>query len=201
MLHGLGLFAAGSGRSGRGAGGGVASVTSGGGARRCGPVGQSLRRGGGRSRCESEGSARPRPGRGRIRWRRRWRGRRQHGQGDPPVPGGPAAHLVLIQAGQALAVREVLLDRPAKPGDLDQGGERDPLRGVAVEKASSPVLRFRRISRHRCPGPGLLMVTQAQSYHRCPLAPSPAESCCQARRAAARRAHGRTVRPALAGTW
>src|SRR5580692_11753577 len=36
MLHGLGLFAAGSGRSGRGAGGGVASVTSGGGARRRG---------------------------------------------------------------------------------------------------------------------------------------------------------------------
>jgi hypothetical protein len=62
---------AGSGRSGRGAGGGVASVTSGGGARR-GPAGQSLWRGGGRSRCGSAGSARPRPGRGRIRWRRRW---------------------------------------------------------------------------------------------------------------------------------
>ena len=33
-----------------------------------------------------------------------------HGQGDPPVPGGPAAQLVLIQAGQAFAGLEVLLD-------------------------------------------------------------------------------------------
>ena len=39
----------------------------------------------------------------------------EHGEGDPPVPGGPAADLVLIQAGQALAGLEVLLDRPAEP--------------------------------------------------------------------------------------
>src|ERR1700683_2050505 len=50
----------------------------------------------------------------------------------------PAAHLVLIQAGQALAGLEVLLDRPAKPGDLDQGGQRDPLRGVAVVEGQFP---------------------------------------------------------------
>jgi hypothetical protein len=62
----------------------------------------------------------------------------EHGQGDPPVPGVLAAHLVLIQAGQALAGLEVLLDRPAKPGDLDQGGERDPLRGVAVVEGQFP---------------------------------------------------------------
>src|ERR1700685_3980721 len=61
-----------------------------------------------------------------------------HGQGDPPVPGGPAAQLVLIQAGQALAGLEVLLDRPAKPSDLDQGGQRDPLRGVAVVEGQFP---------------------------------------------------------------
>ena len=61
-----------------------------------------------------------------------------HGQGDPPVPGGPAAQLVLIQAGQALAGLEVLLDPPAKPGDLDQGGQRDPLRGVAVVEGQFP---------------------------------------------------------------
>jgi hypothetical protein len=36
----------------------------------------------------------------------------EHGQRDPPVPGGPAAHLVLIQAGQALAGLEVLLSQP-----------------------------------------------------------------------------------------
>jgi hypothetical protein len=34
----------------------------------------------------------------------------KHGQGDPPVPGGPAADLVLVQAGQALSRLEVLLD-------------------------------------------------------------------------------------------
>jgi hypothetical protein len=36
----------------------------------------------------------------------------EHGQGDPPVPGGPAAGLVLIQAGQALGGLEILLNRP-----------------------------------------------------------------------------------------
>ena len=30
------------------------------------------------------------------------------------------------------------LDRPAKPGDLDQGGQRDPLRGVAVVEGQFP---------------------------------------------------------------
>jgi len=36
----------------------------------------------------------------------------EHGQGDPPVPGCPAAGLVLVQAGQALAGLEVLLNQP-----------------------------------------------------------------------------------------
>jgi hypothetical protein len=31
-------------------------------------------------------------------------GVRGHGQGDPAIPGGPAAELVLVQADQALAV-------------------------------------------------------------------------------------------------
>ena len=34
----------------------------------------------------------------------------EHGQGDPPVPGGPAADLMLVQAGEALAGLEVFLD-------------------------------------------------------------------------------------------
>ena len=34
----------------------------------------------------------------------------EHGEGDPPVPGCPAADLVLVQAGQALAGLEVLFD-------------------------------------------------------------------------------------------
>jgi hypothetical protein len=33
----------------------------------------------------------------------------EHGEGDPPVPGGPAADLVLVQAGDALAGLEVFL--------------------------------------------------------------------------------------------
>jgi hypothetical protein len=39
----------------------------------------------------------------------------EHDEGDPPVPGCPAADLVLVQAGQALADLEVLLDGPAEP--------------------------------------------------------------------------------------
>ena len=34
----------------------------------------------------------------------------EHGEGDPPVPRGPAADLVLIQAGQALSGLEILFD-------------------------------------------------------------------------------------------
>jgi hypothetical protein len=34
----------------------------------------------------------------------------EHGQGDPPVPGGPAADLMLVQAGEALSGLEVFLD-------------------------------------------------------------------------------------------
>lgn len=48
----------------------------------------------------------------------------------------PAADLVLIRAGQAFAGLELLLDRPARPGDLDQGSQRD--RPRAVQQASSP---------------------------------------------------------------
>src|SRR3954451_5185364 len=44
----------------------------------------------------------------------------QHGQQRPASPGQPAAHLVLIEAGQALATLETLLYRPPPPGDRDQ---------------------------------------------------------------------------------
>ena len=36
----------------------------------------------------------------------------EHGQGGPAVPGAPAAHLVLVQADQALAGLEALLNLP-----------------------------------------------------------------------------------------
>jgi hypothetical protein len=41
----------------------------------------------------------------------------KHGQPYPPVPGVPAAHLVLIQADKALAGLKALLDPPALSGD------------------------------------------------------------------------------------
>jgi hypothetical protein len=40
-----------------------------------------------------------------------------HGQGGPAVPGAPATNLMLIQADQALAGLDALLDRPAASGD------------------------------------------------------------------------------------
>jgi hypothetical protein len=49
----------------------------------------------------------------------------EYRQGDPAVPGAPAADLVLVQADQALAGLEALLDGPAAPGDPDQGGQKD----------------------------------------------------------------------------
>jgi hypothetical protein len=36
----------------------------------------------------------------------------EHDEGDPAVPRGPAAGLVLVQAGQALAGLEALFNRP-----------------------------------------------------------------------------------------
>jgi hypothetical protein len=65
----------------------------------------------------------------------------EHGQGDPPVPGGPGGGLVLVQAGQALASLEILLDGPAAAGDADQGGQRDRLRGVAAVAGQFPAAR------------------------------------------------------------
>ena len=46
-------------------------------------------------------------------------------RGGPPVPGVPAADLMLVQPGQSLAGLEILLRGPAGPGDLDQDGQRD----------------------------------------------------------------------------
>jgi hypothetical protein len=59
----------------------------------------------------------------------------EHGQGGPPVPGGPAVDLVLVQPGVLLGGLEVLLSGLAAPDDFDQGGEGDVARCVgAVER-------------------------------------------------------------------
>jgi hypothetical protein len=41
-------------------------------------------------------------------------GQREHGQGGPPIPRAPAADLMLIQATQALAGLERLLNPPSR---------------------------------------------------------------------------------------
>ena len=45
----------------------------------------------------------------------------QQRQGDVPIPGGPAADLVVVQADFAFGLLEGLLDRPADPGDPGPG--------------------------------------------------------------------------------
>ncbi len=126
----------------------------------------------------------------------------EHGQGDPPVPGGPAADLMFIQAGQALAGLEVLLDRPAEPGDVDQGDQGDrPWAVAAVEGQfpGAPVAANQQPAAARAgvadgdPGPVIPAVS---------LGALPADTRCQARlgrRAASSSA--RAVRPAPAGIW
>src|SRR5829696_3587784 len=74
----------------------------------------------------------------------------EHGQGDPAVPGPPAANLMLVQADQALAGLEAFLDGPAAPGDPDQRGQRarawheapveGQLAGLAVAADHEPAL-------------------------------------------------------------
>jgi hypothetical protein len=57
----------------------------------------------------------------------------KHGQRGLAVPGAPAVDLVLVQATQALASLEGLLDPPAPAGDVDQDGQRGGAgRGAAV---------------------------------------------------------------------
>jgi hypothetical protein len=55
----------------------------------------------------------------------------QHGQGHPPIPGAPAADLVLVQAAQPLAGLERLLHPPATPRDPHQGDQRQTGRAGA----------------------------------------------------------------------
>src|SRR5215203_2219060 len=74
----------------------------------------------------------------------------EHRQGGPAVPRPPAAHLMLVQAAQALAGLKTLFHRPTPPGDFDQDGQRGgtgriaavegQLAGLAVAADHEPVL-------------------------------------------------------------
>ena len=76
----------------------------------------------------------------------------EHRQGDPAVPGPPAADLVLVQTDKALAGLEALFDSPAASGDPDQDGQRDgagrpaavigQLAGLVVAAQQQPVLAW-----------------------------------------------------------
>jgi hypothetical protein len=65
----------------------------------------------------------------------------EQGQGDPAVPGVPAAYLVFVQSRQCLRALEYLLDRPAASSDLDQCGQGD--RAGVSSSGSRPVRPWR----------------------------------------------------------
>src|SRR3954467_10395260 len=52
----------------------------------------------------------------------------QQGQRDVTMPSRPGAHLVLVEPNLALGGLEAGLNRPARAGDLDKGGELCALR-------------------------------------------------------------------------
>jgi hypothetical protein len=58
----------------------------------------------------------------------------EQGQDGVAVPAVPQPHLVGVDAQDALGGLEARLDRPAAPGDADQGGQGGTVRGVAVEE-------------------------------------------------------------------
>src|SRR3954451_12927050 len=58
----------------------------------------------------------------------------QHAGAHVPVPRGPLADLVLVQAEQVLALAVVLLNLPAHPGDRNQLGDRGGVDGVGEEE-------------------------------------------------------------------
>src|SRR5829696_1158496 len=71
----------------------------------------------------------------------RQEGMGNHGQGDPAVPGAPAADLLLVQADQPLTGLEPLLDGPPGPGHPDQGRKWSGVgRVAAVERQLSGAL-------------------------------------------------------------
>jgi hypothetical protein len=103
MFMVAGWLVAGSGLGGRGLGAGGATTTSATDVDHHRPAVAPGRRTGGRSRCRS---TRSRLVAGMLvafgARDDRQEGVGQHGQGHPPVPGAPAAHLMLIQPAQAL---------------------------------------------------------------------------------------------------
>ena len=104
----------------------------------------------------------------------------QHGQRDVTTPSRPGAHLVLVEPNLALGLLKAGLDRPACARDLDKGGELCALRRERQRRSAHPALERRRIKSAFCqPSRAPWNGTQAQSYRRGPLAPSPALSRVQ----------------------
>ncbi len=95
-------------------------------------------------------------------------------EGDPPVPGGPAADLVLVQAGQAISGLDVLLDGPAQPGDRDQRGQGDRARAPATVKgqfAGTAVAVIAKVLARACEAERVRWRsgTPRQDSRRCPI--------------------------------
>jgi hypothetical protein len=71
-------------------------------------------------------------------------GQGEHGQGGPPVPGVPAADLVLIQPGQSLEVGDTLQDYSHRlPSEVEIINPRHPLPGQRVPVVSGWTRRVR----------------------------------------------------------
>src|SRR3982751_2659813 len=102
------------------------------------------------------------------------------------MPSRPGAHIVLVEPNLALGGLEAGLNRPARAGDLDKGGEFCALRrerqikGQLIRLLARAPDRARRIKSAFCqPSRAPRNGTHAQSYRRGPLAPSPALSRVQ----------------------
>ena len=105
----------------------------------------------------------------------------QQGQRDVTMPSRPGADLVLVEPNLALSSLEAGLNRPARASDLDKGGEVCALRRERQIKGQLIRLLARAPDQERFL-PALTSArngTQAQSYKRGPLAPSPALSRVQ----------------------
>ena len=64
----------------------------------------------------------------------------QHGQRDVTMPSRPGADLVLVEPNLALGGLEASLNRPARAGDLDKGGEFCALR--RERQIKGPLIRL-----------------------------------------------------------
>ena len=102
-------------------------------------------------------------------------GVRQEGQGDMPVPTGPAADFIMVKTYLAFSPLEPFFHRPASPGDrhqFRQGGIRRIEGHIigALDRSRDPCRR----TRNQVPQALSVGGQKAPSYSRGPFGPGPA---------------------------